>query len=58
MAAYDPSVLGDIYKGAPNPIGAMQDAYTLKNVVDTSQLNSLKLNEAKDRKSTRLNSSH
>ena len=45
MAAYDPSVLGDIYKGAPNPIGAMQDAYTLKNVVDTSQLNTLKLNE-------------
>lgn len=45
--AYDPTVLSQIYKGAPNITGAMQDAYTLKNVIDTSQLNQMKLNEAR-----------
>ena len=43
--AYDPSILSKIGQMGPNPVGAMQDAYTLKNVIDTSQINQMKLNE-------------
>lgn len=47
MAAFDPSIISQIPDGAPNPIKAKGDAYTLASLIDDQQLGRMKLNQAK-----------
>lgn len=45
--AFDPSVISQIPEGAPNVIRQQESAYRLADLIDTEQLNRLKLNTAK-----------
>lgn len=45
--AFDPSVIGDIGASGPDVVGSIQKGFQLKDMVDTNQLNQLKLNSAK-----------
>lgn len=47
--AFDPSVLSDI--SGPDPIGSKERAYKLKDLIDSQQLDSLKLYQAKQEQS-------
>jgi len=45
--AFDPSVISDIGASGPDLVGSMAKGFQLKDMVDTSQLNQLKLNSLK-----------
>lgn len=45
--AFDPSVIGNIPDSAPNPVGAMSQGFKLADLVNTEQLDKLRLNQIK-----------
>lgn len=45
--AFDPSIISQIPDFAPNPMRQKENAYRLADLIDTQQLNRLKLNSAK-----------